>query len=87
MSKFPVADKLPLALTWVEAVTGPVNFIIFVSPSPPTVKETPSIVIAPTASTSTVLDGVNENVVIPVSDNAPAPSNSQVPVSSPKDYK
>ena len=56
-----------------------------VSLSPPIVKAVPSIVIAPPASISIVLDGVIEIVVIPVSDTAPSPSNSQVPTSSPKD--
>ena len=32
-----------------------------------------------------MLDGVNENVVIPVSDTAPEPLNSHVPVSSPNE--
>ena len=44
-----------------------------VSPSPPIVNDVPSIVIAPPASTSTVLEGVRLNDVIPVSDTAPAP--------------
>ena len=132
ISKSPVADKLPLELMCVEAVTAPdnetpsaplnvnkppdvdkllaaaasidipavpsiviaplesiSNVSVFISKatseSPPIVIEVPSRVKAPPASMSTVLEGVRLNDVIPVSDTAPAPSNSQVPVSSPND--